>query len=386
MAIFKVDSGYMSQTTSSLVHSDNQTLYIEGEWVLSHYSDLQHAVAQQKQRNPSFTRLDFSGLKALDTAGAGQLCTLVGADQLNHYLDQATDLSSERKALLLTVAQALIETGPLVEQKKPSAFFQFFGKIGLSLQDFGKDAVELVAFTGMTLQSMMRTALHPSRWRINALVQQIEETGLNAVPIVTLLTFLVGAVIAFLGSTILKDFGATLYTVDLVGFSFMREFAVLLTAILMAGRTASAFTAQLGSMKANEEIDALRAQGLDPIQILVLPRVFALLITLPLLTFIGMISGIIGGALVCYFVLDISPTMFLALFQADLTITNFYVGMAKAPIFAFLIAVIGCLQGFKVSGSAQSVGEHTTAAVVHSIFIVIVLDAVAALYYMEMGW
>lgn len=386
MAIFKVDSGYMSQTTSSLVHSDNQTLYIEGEWVLSHYSDLQHAVAQQKQRNPSFTRLDFSGLKALDTAGAGQLCTLVGADQLNHYLDQATDLSSERKALLLTVAQALIETGPPVEQKKPSAFFQFFGKIGLSLQDFGKDAVELVAFIGMTLQSMMRTALHPSRWRINALVQQIEETGLNAVPIVTLLTFLVGAVIAFLGSTILKDFGATLYTVDLVGFSFMREFAVLLTAILMAGRTASAFTAQLGSMKANEEIDALRAQGLDPVQILVLPRVFALLITLPLLTFIGMISGIFGGALVCYFVLDISPTMFLALFQADLTITNFYVGMAKAPIFAFLIAVIGCLQGFKVSGSAQSVGEHTTAAVVHSIFIVIVLDAVAALYYMEMGW
>ena len=232
----------------------------------------------------------------------------------------------------------------------------------------------------------MRTALHPSRWRINALVQQIEETGLNAVPIVALLTFLVGAVIAFLGSTILKDFGATLYTVDLVGFSFMREFAVLLTAILMAGRTASAFTAQLGSMKANEEIDALRAQGLDPVQILVLPRVFALWITLPLLTFIGMISGIIGGALVCYFVLDISPTMFLALFQADLTITNFYVGMAKAPIFAFLIAVIGCLQGFKVSGSAQSVGEHTTAAVVHSIFIVIVLDAVAALYYMEMGW
>lgn len=386
MAIFKVDSGYMSQTTSSLVHSDNQTLYIEGEWVLSHYSDLQHAVAQQKQRNSSFTRLDFSGLKALDTAGAGQLCTLIGADQLNHYLDQATDLSSERKALLLTVAQALIETGPPVEQKKPSAFLQFFGKIGLSLQDFGKDAVELVAFIGMTLQSMMRTALHPSRWRINALVQQIEETGLNAVPIVTLLTFLVGAVIAFLGSTILKDFGATLYTVDLVGFSFMREFAVLLTAILMAGRTASAFTAQLGSMKANEEIDALRAQGLDPVQILVLPRVFALLITLPLLTFIGMISGIIGGALVCYFVLDISPTMFLALFQADLTITNFYVGMAKAPIFAFLIAVIGCLQGFKVSGSAQSVGEHTTAAVVHSIFIVIVLDAVAALYYMEMGW
>lgn len=376
----------MSQTTSPFVRSNDQTLYIEGEWTLSHYHDLQQAVLKQKKQQTAFTHLDFSGLKSLDTAGAGQLCALVGADQLSSYLDQATELSAERKALLLTVAQALIEMGPPVEPPKVSAFAQFFGKIGMGVQDFGKNALELVAFIGLTLQSMLRIALRPSQWRINALVQQIEETGLNAVPIVTLLTFLVGAVIAFLGSTILKDFGATQYTVDLVGFSFMREFAVLLTAILMAGRTASAFTAQLGSMKANEEIDALRAQGLDPIQMLVLPRVFALLVTLPLLTFIGMISGIVGGALVCYFALGISPTMFLALFQADLTITNFYVGIAKAPLFAFLIAVIGCLEGFKVSGSAQSVGEHTTSAVVHSIFIVIVLDAVAALYYMEMGW
>lgn len=354
--------------------------------MLRHYHDLQQAVSQNLSLGKEAETLDFSNISSLDTAGAGQLCTLIGADNLIQHLDQAQHLSAERKALLLTVAQAIIEAGPAAPPRKTSAIGEFVGNIGIATQSFGRDVVELLAFIGLTLQSMLRIALRPSKWRINAVVQQIEETGLNAVPIIALLTFLVGAVIAFLGSTILKDFGATLYTVDLVGFSFMREFAVLLTAILMAGRTASAFTAQIGSMKANEEIDALRAQGLDPIQILVLPRVFALLITLPLLTFIGMVSGILGGALVCYVVLGISPTMFLALFQADLTITNFYVGMAKAPIFAFLIAVIGCLQGFKVSGSAQSVGEHTTAAVVHSIFIVIVLDAVAALYYMEMGW
>lgn len=376
----------MTQTNSIYLRNTDQTLSIEGEWVLRHYSDLQHAVRQHQDLVASTQQLDFAQLQTIDTAGAGQLCRLLGAEKLIEFLDNATHLSNERKALLQTVANAMIEAGPPPSPKKTSSLGQFFGNIGAAIQNFWNNAIELLAFIGLTLQSMAKVALRPSQWRINALVQQIEETGLNAVPIIALLTFLVGAVIAFLGSTILKDFGATLYTVDLVGFSFMREFAVLLTAILMAGRTASAFTAQLGSMKANEEIDALRAQGLDPIQILVIPRVFALLVSLPLLTFIGMVSGIIGGALVCYWVLNISPTMFFSLFQEDLTITNFYVGMAKAPLFAFLIAVIGCLQGFKVSGSAQSVGEHTTAAVVHSIFIVIVLDAIAALYYMEMGW
>jgi phospholipid/cholesterol/gamma-HCH transport system permease protein len=155
---------------------------------------------------------------------------------------------------------------------------------------------------------------------------------------------------------------------------------------LMAGRTASAFTAQLGSMKANEEIDALRAQGLDPIDLLVLPRVLAMLVAMPILTFVGMVSGIFGGALVCILTLDISSTMFLSVFKQSISINHFYVGISKAPIFAFLISVIGCQQGFNVSGSAQSVGEHTTTSVVYSIFVVILVDALAALFFMEMGW
>jgi phospholipid/cholesterol/gamma-HCH transport system permease protein len=249
-----------------------------------------------------------------------------------------------------------------------------------------RQQLQLLGFIGVTLESLARNLPRPHRWRITSLTAHIEQTGLDAVPIVALLTFMVGAVVAFLGSTVLADFGASIYTVDLVAFSFLREFGVLLTAILIAGRTASAFTAQIGSMKANEEIDAIRTLGLDPVELLVLPRVLALLISLPLLTFLAMIAGLIGGGVVCALVLDISPVMFLSLFKADIQVRHFLVGLVKAPVFAFLIAVIGCLEGFKVSGSAQSVGEHTTSSVVQSIFVVILLDALAALFFMEMGW
>lgn len=254
------------------------------------------------------------------------------------------------------------------------------------MEDTWRKCVALLGFMGLTLEALVRNLVRPKSWRVTAVVAQIEDTGLNAVPIVALLTFMVGAVIAFLGATVLADFGATIYTVNLVAFSFLREFAVLLTAILMAGRTASAFTAQLGSMKANEEIDAIRMLGLNPIDVLVLPRVLALLVSMPLLTFVGMMSGIFGGMLVCAVSLDISPTMFLTLFQESIQLRHFLLGMAKAPIFAFVIAIIGCLEGFKVSGSSQSVGAHTTSAVVQAIFIVILLDALAALFFMEMGW
>jgi phospholipid/cholesterol/gamma-HCH transport system permease protein len=198
-----------------------------------------------------------------------------------------------------------------------------------------------------------------------------------------LLNFLVGAVIAFLGATVLKDFGATIFTVELIGYSFLREFGVLLTAILIAGRSGSAFTAQIGSMKSREEIDAIRTLGLDPIEVLVLPRLLALLIALPLLAFLAMLSGIVGGAMVCMLNLDISPTMFVTRFHELAAARHFWVGMSKAPIFAFLIASIGCLEGFKVSGSAESVGTHTTSSVVQSIFVAILVDALAAIFFME---
>lgn len=375
----------MTQSKLRFIRYDNDRLYLQGRWVLSHYRELRQTVQLSLQDSRPYSCLDFSELEQLDTAGAEQLCLLITLENIEAALELAIGLSAERKALLLTVAQAL-KNQETPTEPKTSSLGDFFAQIGHATQRFWQQFLELTAFVGLTLEILLLNLLRPKRWRITSIVAQLEETAFNAVPIIFLLTFLVGAVIAFLGATILSDFGATIYTVNLVGFSFLREFAVLLTAILMAGRTASAFTAQIGSMKANEEIDALRAQGLNPMLILVVPRVIAMLFAMPILTFIGMLAGILGGALVCALTLDISPTMFLDIFKQDVSIRHFFLGMAKAPIFAFLIAVIGCLQGFKVTGSAQSVGERTTAAVVHSIFIVILLDAMAALFYMEMGW
>jgi phospholipid/cholesterol/gamma-HCH transport system permease protein len=361
-------------------------LRIGGDWTLAHYADLEAQVRQLHGTLNSTASVDLQSLGALDTAGAALLVELLGSQRLAQLAQDAPGLPSERRALLQTVGTAIADAGDALSSKHIPAWREFFGQIGQAVDELWQQGIALLGFIGMTLAAMFAILLRPGRWRITSLVAHLQQSGLNAVPIVALLTFLVGAVVAFLGATVLADFGASIYTVDLVAFSFLREFGVLLTAILMAGRTASAFTAQIGSMKANEEIDAIRTLGLSPMELLVLPRVFALLIALPILTFIAMLSGILGGAVVCALSLDISPAMYLAMLQENIALKHFLVGMAKAPIFAFLIAVIGCLEGFKVTGSAQSVGERTTSSVVQSIFVVIVLDALAALFLMEMGW
>jgi phospholipid/cholesterol/gamma-HCH transport system permease protein len=273
---------------------------------------------------------------------------------------------------------------PDIPPPKPQGgLVALLARTGAAVEHAGRNAWQLLGFIGLVLGTLARGMIDPRRWRITSLAFHLEQTGLDAVPIVVLLNFLVGAVVAFLGATVLKDFGASIFTVELIGYSFLREFGVLLAAILIAGRSGSAFTAQIGSMKAREEIDAIRTLGLDPIEVLVLPRLLALLIALPLLTFLAMLAGIVGGATVCALSLDISPTMFVTRFHELAATTHFWVGMSKAPIFAFLIAAIGCLEGFKVSGSAESVGAHTTSSVVQSIFVTILVDALAAIFYME---
>jgi phospholipid/cholesterol/gamma-HCH transport system permease protein len=359
-------------------------LRISGDWTLAHYRALAEQVDGVRARLDADARVDLGDVGTLDTAGASLLSELLGADRLRVLADDAA-LPAERRALLLAVAGALASPAPAEPRRRHTAVGDVLEHVGVTVRVFWRHIVDLLGFIGLTLESALRILVMPARWRLTAFVANLEKTGLDAVPIVALLTFLVGAVVAFLGATVLADFGASIFTVDLVAFSFLREFGVLLTAILVAGRTASAFTAQIGSMKANEEIDAIRVLGLDPIELLVLPRVFALLLALPMLTFVAMLSGIVGGMLVCALTLDISPNMFLSIFENDVSLRHFVIGMAKAPIFAFLIAVIGCLEGFKVAGSAQSVGEHTTSAVVQSIFVVIVVDAIAALFCMEMG-
>lgn len=370
------------------VQIEGQRLIISGAWVLQHYQHLRAEIAAAQGSIPQAEgkrSIDLSGIVALDTAGAAVLVDLLGQRWLQQSDTLARDLAPERLRLLQTVAATMTDS-LASPQKQVSLLRMFLAGVGQRTQAVLRQQWQLYGFTGLALVTMIATVVRPRSWRITSMVAHIHQTGPNAIPIVALLTFLVGAVMGFLGATILQDFGATIYTVNLVTFAFLREFGVLLAAILLAGRTASAFTAQIGSMKANEEIDAIRTLGLDPIEVLVLPRVMAMCVTLPALTFIGMISGIAGGALVCVTTLDISLFQFVSIIKRDISLTHFVVGIVKAPVFAVVIAVIGCLEGFKVSGSAQSVGEHTTSSVVQSIFMVILLDAIAALFFMQMGW
>lgn len=368
-------------------NSDTQaaTLAVGGDWTLEHYAALRREVERTRRHVTETDHVELDAIGELDTAGAGLLVELLGPARVAVLNDWAPHLPAERQALLKTVAAAL-DKPEAAQAPETNGLADVLAHIGRTVSGVWNQQRTLLGFIGLTLQTLFTVIPNPRRWRVTALVSQIEQTGLDAIPIVALLTFLVGAVVAFLGATVLADFGATIYTVNLVAFSFLREFGVLLAAILLAGRTASAFAAQIGAMKSNEEIDAIRTLGLSPIELLVLPRVLAMLITLPILTFIGILSGIVGGLVVCSLALDISPTMFFTILQRDIPLNHFLVGMGKAPVFAFLIAVIGCLEGFKASGSAQSVGEHTTSSVVQSIFMVILLDAVAALFFMEMGW
>lgn len=376
-----------SAGTLSLQHTDGKiTLLIRGDWTLAHYAGLRHQVSEIHPRLDARVQPDPGGLGALDTAGALLLLELIGPEGLELIAAGTPGLPAGQLALLRSVVRARAAMTVEEEIQPAASPADVLAHIGKTVDAIWKQQRALLGFIGLTLETLVKSLMRPGRWRVTSLVAHIEQTGLDAVPIVALLTFLVGAVVAFLGSTVLSKFGASIYTVNLVAFAFLREFGVLLAAILIAGRTASAYAAQIGSMKANEEVDAIRTLGLDPVELLVLPRVLAMLACLPILSFIAVVCGITGGAVVCALKLDISLTMFLTILQRDIPVNHFLVGLAKAPVFAFIIAVIGCLEGFKVSGSAQSVGEHTTSSVVQSIFMVILIDALAAMFFMEMGW
>lgn len=370
-----------------LAETGENVLRFTGDWTLPYFAQLEAQLDALKPRLPETPDVDFNDVGRVDTAGAGLIAVALGPKCLQWLAEHDRDVPHELRGLLDTVSEAVAEI--YAHRPKPPPNFGFvdmLADVGGSVIHVGNLGARLLAFVGMTLETFARIIWRPKHWRVTSLVAHMEQTGLHAVPIVVLLSFLIGAVIAFLGATALQRYGATVFTVDLVSYAFLRELGVLLTAIILAGRTASAFTAQIGSMKVGEEVDAMRTMGLDPVELLVLPRVLALMIVTPLLTFLAILAGVVGGALVCWFALNITPTMFISVFQTDTPLRYLWLGLCKAPIFAFLIAVIGCLEGFKVKGSAQSVGERTTSSVVQSIFLVIVVDALAALFYMEMGW
>ena len=357
--------------------ADPTRVRLAGQWTLA--TALQ--VAERLREIPAGTRaIDASGIARIDSAGVLQL--LRHAARNGIALDDL-EFRKEHQALVSTI-EDVADDRP--KKKRDYGFTAALARLGYRVQDNGKEIVALVSFTGENLVKLLRTLREPRRLRLTATVFHMEQVGLDAVPLVILLSYLVGAVIAFLGSTVLRDFGAEIYVVELVSIAFLREFAVLMTAIVLAGRTASAFTAQIGAMQSREEIDAIRTLGLDPIDLLVIPRLLALLITLPLLTFIAMMAGLAGGITVGAFDLGIPPQMYLARMHETLEVRHFLVGMSKAPVFALIIGLIGCLEGLQVEGTAQSVGERTTSSVVQAISLVIILDALAALWFMKMDW
>ncbi len=352
-------------------------LQLRGRWTLRYARELGDAL---RDAPAEISSIDATGVDRLDSLGVLQLLRFADRRDIDfeHF-----SFHDDHHALIAAI-EDVADDRP--KKKREYGFAAAIGRLGFAVVDNAKEVVALVSFLGENLAKMLRMIKEPRRLRLTATVHHMEQVGLDAVPLVFLLPFLVGAVIAFLGATILADFGATIFVVELVSIAFLREFGVLLTAILLAGRTASAFTAQIGAMVSREEVDAIRTLGLDPIDLLVIPRLLALLVMLPLLTFIADIAGLLGGLTVGAFSLDIPPTAYLARMQEMMELRHFLVGMAKAPVFAMVIGLIGCLEGLQVEGTAQSVGERTTSSVVQAISLVIVLDALAAIWFMNMGW
>lgn len=363
---------------------DGTTLQLSGDW------NITHALALDKQLNAldfssgSLT-FDLSGIERFDTTGAWLLDrTRIAAEAAGAKV--TLQGGSEGQMSLLEAVQKAEPKPDKRRVQQNSPLIVMLDRAGGAMIHAKDGARDAIGFMGLVIFTFFRTVLKPARLRFTSLVHHMEETGLNAVPIVMLMSFLIGAVLAYQGSEQLQRFGAAIFTVDLIGISFLREIGILLTAILVAGRSGSAFTAQIGSMKMREELDAMRTLGLDPVEMLIIPRIMALVITLPLLGFLSGLAGLVGGGVVAVTSLDISPIMYVERLQAVVEPRHFWVGIIKAPVFAFLIGAIGCFEGLRVTGSAESVGQRTTQSVVEGIFVVIIADALFSILFVNLGW
>ncbi|WP_299987487.1 MlaE family lipid ABC transporter permease subunit [uncultured Ruegeria sp.] len=327
--------------------------------------------------------LDMTQLQALDTGGAWLVANLAQRMTYAGVQVRFDGLTPAHSSLIETVSHNIPEaTG---EELPPRGFINWVARIGERTFSAWQDTLSIIGFLGLTLHRLVRTMIMPWRLRRAALFSQMEQVGFKALPIVSLMGFLIGVVLAFQGATQLKQFGAEIFVVELISISILRELGILLTAIIVAGRSGSAFTASIGSMKVQEEIDAMRTLGLDPIEVLVIPRVLALLIMLPILGFVADMAGLIGGALMSWIDLGVSPGMFLTRLKENTGVSQLAVGMIKAPFFALVIGVIACWQAMQVKGSSESVGQRTTASVVQSIFMVIAIDALFSIFFSKLG-
>ena len=359
--------------------SPGAVLAVNGDWTAACLGGAPVRLARESEGLTGDVKLDLSGLGRFDTSGAFALNRAVAGHQVEADFEQRPDV----RRLVELVSQAEL-TAERVYRRRSSPLVRLFARIGLGISDFGAQLYSNAVFNGRLATTLFSSFAQPKRLRWAAIVNQMDSTGLDAIPIVATLSFFIGAVIAFLGASQLQQFGASVFTVELVGNGVLREFAVMITAILLAGRSASSYAAAIGSMKMNQEIDAMNVMGVDPFEALVLPRFIAMQLMMPLLTFVAIVAGLAGGLIVSWMVMDLSPVFFFQRMLNNIGVIHFWAGMAKAPVFAGVIAAVGTRQGLQVGGDVESLGARVTSAVVQAIFAIIAIDAVFALIYMEL--
>ncbi len=353
-------------------------LAVGGRWQLAASAALDADLSRLDLSGVRQARLDLSGLEALDTAGA--------------WLIYRTQRRLEQGGAAVEIAGAAPQNAALLQRMAPrerrsllrpqiSPLRSLVERVGAAVITQSYEGRDLLNFFGLVCTTTVRVLLHPGRVRFTSVAAHIEQVGFNAMPIVGLLSFLIGIVLAYQGADQLRAFGAQIYTINLLGISMLREIGVLLTAILIAGRSGSAFTAEIGTMKVNEEVDAMQTLGVDVTEVLVLPRLFAVVVALPLLVFFADMAGLAGGALMSTIALDFSLPQFITQLRGALRFSTYWTGLVKAPVFALLIGLVGCYEGLKVEGGAESVGRMTTKSVVVSIFLVIVADAIFSIMF-----
>jgi phospholipid/cholesterol/gamma-HCH transport system permease protein len=354
---------------------------IHGRWTVAEAASLRAGAGPvgSAGRDCSF---DAAGVEVLDLTGAWQLWHLERA-----CLDAGARVSwtPERPALLGFVDRtaaappAAGEPGPA-----PAPIADALHGVGRAAVGMKEGALDVLGFVGVVTAGLGRIAGSLKRLRLPSVIRHVYETGLTAVPIVSLIAFLIAVIVAYIGAQQLRKFGGEVFVVDLVTVSVLRELGVLLTAIIVAGRSGSAFAAEIGAMKLNDEVDALRAMGMDPVEVLVMPRILGLVIALPVLTIVADAMGLAGGAILSWYLVDIPLGQYLDRVQGAIADTTFWVGLVKAPVFAVLIAIVGTMRGMQVRTSSRELGRLTTVAVVQSIFLVILADAVFAVIFMEL--
>ncbi|MCS6291533.1 MAG: MlaE family lipid ABC transporter permease subunit [Nitrospira sp.] len=361
---------------ASIERVDN-VMHCRGRWVLPNVADLEHQAGALGWPERGGVIYDASKITAMDTGGAVLLHQSVRAAGRGGRTSSLQGLPPEFAALLQMVeTQSVSASGMVPAQGWQGGWIERVGRAAWHQLESGSRGL---AFLGESTVAFLRVLRRPGSLRWRSLLRMLQIDGVNALPITGLLTFLIGVVIAYQGAEQLRKFGTNIFIVDLVGISLLREISPLIVAILIAGRSGSAYAAEIGTMKVTEELDAVRTLGISPMALLVLPRALALVIALPLLTVYADVLGVFGGMLIASGQLNVSFTEFVSRFEDAVAVRHFFIGIAKAPFFAIIIALVGCYQGFQIRGGVDDVGRHTTISVVQGIFLVIVFDAICSI-------